>query len=125
MTEINQVYRCEICGNIVDVLHAGVDSLSCCGQPMQLLEEKISDPEKGEKHVPVIETTKTGILVKVGKIPHPMQEIHYIEWIEVIAGGKVYRRFLNPQDKPEAEFCIKEKEIVVREYCNMHGLWKK
>jgi superoxide reductase len=125
MTEINQVYRCEVCGNIVEVLHAGVDSLSCCGQPMLLMEEKTSDPEKGEKHVPVVEKTNSGILVNVGKIAHPMETAHYIEWIEVLSGGKSYKKFLNPGEKPQAEFMIKDKGIIVRAYCNMHGLWKK
>ena len=90
---------------------------------MELLKEKTEDVGL-EKHVPVIEKTKTGIKVKVGSVPHPMEEKHYIEWIEIIADGKVYRKFLKPGDKPEAEFCIQAKEILASEYCNIHGLWK-
>ena len=124
MTELLQVYRCNICGNIVEVLHTGIGTLVCCGQPMELLEEKKEDVGK-EKHVPVVERTETGVKVKVGLIPHPMEEKHYIEWIEIIANGKVLRKFLKPGDKPEAEFEIKEKRLVVKEYCNIHGLWIK
>jgi len=124
MTKLLQVYRCNICGNIIEVLHAGIGTLVCCGQPMELLEEKKEDVGK-EKHVPVVEKTETGIKVKVGSIPHPMEEKHYIEWIEVIANGKVLRKFLKPEDKPEAEFELKEKRLVVKEYCNIHGLWTK
>ncbi len=124
MTELLQVYRCNICGNIVEVLHTGIGTLVCCGQPMELLEEKKEDVGK-EKHVPVVERTETGVKVKIGSIPHPMEEKHYIEWIEVIANGNVLRKFLKPGDKPEAGFEIKEKRLVVKEYCNIHGLWIK
>ena len=123
MTEQNQVYKCNVCGNIVEILHAGVGGLVCCGQPMELLKEK-SEDEGQEKHVPVIEKTDMGIKVKVGSIPHPMEDNHHIEWIEVIADGKVYRKFLKPGEQPEAEFEIKSENVQVREYCNVHGLWK-
>lgn len=123
MTEQKQIYKCNICGNIVEVLYAGGGQLVCCGQPMELLKEKIEDVGK-EKHVPVIEKTETGIIVKVGSMPHPMEEKHYIEWIEIIADEASYRKFLKPTDKPEAEFCIKAEKIEAREYCNIHGLWK-
>lgn len=123
MTELKQVYKCNICGNIVEVLHTGVGELVCCGQPMELLKEKTEDVGQ-EKHVPVIEKTDKGVLVKVGSVPHPMEEEHHIEWIEIIADGGVYRRFLKPGDRPEAEFCIKADSIQAREYCNIHGLWK-
>ncbi len=123
MTKKEQVYRCNICGNIVEVLHAGIGQLTCCEQPMELLEEKTEDIGR-EKHVPVIEKVATMVKVKVGSIPHPMEEGHYIEWIELIADGKVYRAFLKPHDKPEAEFEITAKKIEAREYCNLHGLWK-
>ena len=122
MTEQRQIYRCNICGNIVEVLHTGAGELGCCGQPMELLKEKTAGEGK-EKHMPVIEKTETGIIVKVGSIPHPMEETHYIEWIEVIAGDEVYRKFLNPGDKPEAVFGIRAEEIEARAYCNIHGLW--
>ncbi len=123
MTEKLQVYRCSICGNIVEVLYPGKGQLVCCGQPMQLLEEKTEEEGK-EKHVPVIEKTEKGIKVKVGSVPHPMEENHYIEWIEVIADGKAYRKFLKPGDAPEAEFEIQPETLTVREYCSVHGLWK-
>lgn len=122
MTELRQIYKCNICGNIVEVLHTGVGQLVCCGQPMQLMEEKTEDVGL-EKHVPVIEKTKKGIKVNVGSIPHPMEEKHYIEWIEISFNGKTYKKFLKPGDKPEAEFEIKG-EVKAREYCNIHGLWK-
>jgi len=121
MTEKNQIYRCEICGNIIEVLHEGADALVCCGQPMNLLKAKDKDQGQ-EKHVPVVEKTDKGIKVKVGSIEHPMIEEHYIEWIEVISNNKVYRRFLKAGEKPEAEFCVNKVDLV-REYCNVHGLW--
>lgn len=123
MTQLKQIYRCNVCGNIVEVLHAGQGELVCCGQPMELLQEKTQDLGQ-EKHVPVIKKTEQGILIKVGLIPHPMEEAHYIEWIEIIADNKSYREFLKPGDKPEALFKIAAKEIVAREYCNLHGLWQ-
>jgi superoxide reductase len=123
MVAVNQVYKCNVCGNIVEVLHAGGGQLVCCGQPMELLAEKNKD-EGLEKHVPVIEKTDCGVRVKVGSVPHPMEEKHYIEWIEVIADGKVQRAHLKPGQKPEAEFCVKEEKLEAREYCNIHGLWK-
>lgn len=123
MTELKQVYKCEVCGNIVEVLHIGLGQLVCCGQPMKLLTEKTEDVGL-EKHVPVIETTESGVKVKVGSIPHPMEAKHFIEWIELIADGKVYRQFLKPSDEPEAEFQLKAEKIQARGYCNIHGLWE-
>ena len=123
MTERLQVYRCEVCGNIVEVLHAGQGELVCCKQPMTLLVEGSVDAAQ-EKHVPVVEKTATGIKVKVGSVPHPMEEKHYIEWIEVIADGRAYRQFLKPGDAPEAIFNIEAAQVTAREYCNLHGLWK-
>ena len=123
MTVQRQVYRCNVCGNIVEVLHAGKGELVCCGQPMELLQEKATDAGL-EKHVPVIEATDRGIKVKVGDVPHPMEEKHYIEWIEVITDGDGYRKFLTPRDKPEAEFEIRPRKVAAREYCSIHGLWK-
>jgi superoxide reductase len=117
-----EVYKCSICGNIVEVLHAGAGELVCCGQPMQLLTENTVDAAK-EKHVPVIEMGATSITVKVGSVTHPMEEKHYIEWIELIADGKVYRQFLKPGDKPEATFFITAKQVTAREFCNLHGHW--
>lgn len=118
-----QIYKCEVCGNMVEVLHVGGGELVCCGQPMKLMVENTVDASK-EKHVPVIEKTVKGILVKVGAIPHPMEDKHYIEWIEVLSNGKAYRKFLNPGEKPEAEFELPIEGTFAREYCNLHGLWK-
>jgi superoxide reductase len=123
MTAIAQVYKCKICGNIVEVLHTGIGTLVCCGQPMELLSEKASDVGL-EKHVPVVEKTAHVVKVKVGSVPHPMEEKHYIEWIQIIADGKYCRKFLKPGDAPEAEFDIKAENISAREFCNVHGLWK-
>ncbi|MCP4351872.1 MAG: desulfoferrodoxin [Desulfobacterales bacterium] len=123
MAEKLQVYKCEACGNIVEVLHSGAGELVCCGQPMKLLAENTVDAAK-EKHVPVLEKISGGVKVKVGSVPHPMEEKHYIEWIEVIADGKAYRQFLNPGEAPEATFNIEADNITVREYCNLHGHWK-
>jgi len=123
MTQRLQIYKCEVCGNIVEVLHEGVGELVCCGQPMKLLVANTVDAAK-EKHVPVIEKTATGVKVKIGSVPHPMEEKHYIEWIEIIADGKAYRQFLKPGDAPEAVFDIKATTIEAREHCNLHGLWK-
>ena len=123
MTEKKEVYMCNVCGNIVEVLHAGAGELVCCGQPMELKAEKVEE-EGDEKHVPVIEKTENGIKVKVGSEPHPMEEKHYIEWIQVIAGDVSYRKFLKPDEAPEAEFPLKDENVTAREYCNVHGLWK-
>jgi superoxide reductase len=123
MAEKLGIYKCEKCGNIVEVLHEGAGELVCCGAPMKLFKENTVDASK-EKHIPVIEKTDGGFKVKVGSIPHPMEEKHYIEWIEAIADGKAYRQFLKPGDAPEAFFKIDAVNITAREYCNMHGLWK-
>jgi len=123
MTERLEVYKCELCGNIVEVLHAGAGELVCCGQPMTCLTENTVDAAK-EKHVPVIEKVAGGVKVKVGSVAHPMEEKHYIEWIEILADGKAYRQFLNPGDAPEAVFLVEAAMITAREYCNLHGHWK-
>jgi len=123
MAERLQIYKCELCGNIVEVLHGGAGELVCCGQPMNLLTENTVDAAK-EKHVPVIEKIDGGFKVKVGDVPHPMEEKHYIEWIELIADGKSYIQFLNPGDTPEATFMIDAASVTAREFCNLHGLWK-
>ncbi len=123
MTKLLEIYKCNVCGNIVEVIHTGVGQLVCCGQPMELLKEKTADVGQ-EKHVPVIEKTGAKILVKVGAVPHPMEEKHYIEWVEVVADGRSYRKFLKPGEKPEAEFEVTAQKIEAREFCNVHGLWK-
>jgi superoxide reductase len=121
---VNQVYKCNICGNIVEVLNAGGGTLVCCGEDMQLLQEKTDDVGK-EKHVPLIEKIEQGFKVKIGDVEHPMEEAHYIQWIEIIVDGKSYKEFLKPGMKPEAEFYIKAGSITARAYCNIHGLWRK
>jgi len=123
MAQQHEVYKCDLCGNIVEVLHGGGGELVCCGQPMNLMVENTVDAAK-EKHVPVVEKTAQGIKVVVGSTLHPMEEKHYIEWVEVIADGKSYKQFLKPGDSPSAEFCVQAENIAVREYCNIHGLWK-
>lgn len=123
MAERLEVYKCEACGNIVEVLHGGGGELVCCGQPMERLVENTVDAAK-EKHVPVIEKIGGGVKVKVGDVAHPMEAEHYIEWIEVIADGKADRQFLNPGEAPEAEFKGAAENVTAREYCNLHGLWK-
>jgi superoxide reductase len=123
MTERLQVYKCGICGNIVEVMHAGAGELVCCGQAMAQVKENTVDAAK-EKHVPVVEKTADGFKVKVGSVAHPMEDKHWIEWVELIADGKVYRQYLKPGQAPEAVFCIKADTVSAREYCNLHGLWK-
>ncbi len=130
MTQLKQVYKCEVCGNVVEVLHVGNGQLVCCGQPMTLFQEKNQD-EGLEKHVPVIEELpanvcqgKDGVVVKVGEVAHPMEEKHYIEWIEITtADGKTGKKFLRPGDEPKAEFYTRKEVISARIYCNIHGLW--
>ncbi len=123
MTKLNEIYKCNVCGNIVQMVRSGPGQLVCCNQPMELQSEKTED-QGNEKHVPVIEKTESGFKVKVGSIPHPMEDDHHIEWIELIADGTSYRRFLKPGQPAEAEFCIKAEQVTAREFCNLHGLWK-
>ncbi|NHJ32932.1 MAG: desulfoferrodoxin [Asgard group archaeon] len=129
MADKLQIYKCEMCGNIVEVIHGGKGQLVCCGEPMILLEEQTAD-WKNEKHVPVVKEKKDdkgnvkGIKVVVGSTAHPMEEDHYIEWIEVIKDSKAYRKFLKPGDDPKAKFKMKADGVIAREYCNKHGLWK-
>ena len=123
MAERLEVYKCGICGNIVEVLHGGAGELVCCGQPMNQLVENTVDAAK-EKHVPVVEKVQGGVKVKVGEVAHPMEEKHWIEWVEVVVDGKAYRQFLNPGEAPEATFNVEGDQVTAREYCNLHGLWK-
>jgi len=129
MTQKKDIYKCEVCGNIVEVLHAGGGELVCCGKPMVLQKANYVDAAQ-EKHVPVIEKSDKGIIVKVGEVPHPMEAEHYIEWIEAtLASGEVFRKYLMPGDKPEMNVCVCNSEKCscdvdsAREYCNLHGLW--
>lgn len=123
MAQLNEVFKCNVCGNIVQVLHSSPAPLSCCNQKMALMAENTVDAAK-EKHVPVIEMGENGITVKVGSVAHPMEEKHYIEWVEILADGKSYRQFLQPGGKPEAFFPLKAAKVTAREYCNLHGHWK-
>ena len=125
LTEKLEVWKCDICGNIVEVLHAGVGQLVCCGQDMNLMEAKTKDAGN-EKHVPVVEIQKGGTIIRVGEIPHPMEDKHHIEWVELMVDDRVHRQFLTPGEKPEAVFDIdvSGKTFVVREFCNIHGLWE-
>lgn len=123
MPELLEIYKCAACGNIVEVVHAGGGELVCCGEPMKLFKENTVDAAK-EKHVPVIEKTADGYKVSVGSVLHPMEEKHWIEWIELIADGVVMRKQLAPGDAPVATFCTKAAKVTAREYCNLHGLWK-
>ena len=122
MPKLNEVYKCNLCGNIVEVVHGGAGALVCCNEKMALLVENTVDASK-EKHVPVIEIGAGSITVKIGSVPHPMEAAHYIEWIELLADGKIYRQQLQPGMAPEATFPVIAKQVAAREYCNLHGLW--
>ena len=123
MPEKLEVYKCDKCGNIVEVVNAGGGELVCCGEAMNLMKENTVDAAK-EKHVPVVEKTADGFKVKVGEVAHPMEEKHYIQWIELIVDGKAYMQFLNPGEAPEATFCVAGDTATAREYCTLHGVWK-
>lgn len=122
MAKMNEVYKCSVCGNIVEVVHAGPGALVCCNEPMGLMIENTVDAAK-EKHVPVIEVGTNSITVRIGSVPHPMEANHYTEWVELIADGTVYRQQLQPGQAPEATFPVIAKQVTAREYCNLHGLW--
>lgn len=130
---INQIYKCPVCGNMVEIIHVGGGTLICCGQNMELLQEKSQDQGTAssaeataakEKHVPIIEKTENGFKIKVGNIAHPMEESHYLEWIELLTGNRAYRHYLKPGDAPEAEFCVETANVSARTYCNLHDLWQ-
>lgn len=122
MEKLN-VFKCSVCGNMVEVLAVGGGTLTCCGEAMEQLEEKTQDAAT-EKHVPIIEATDKGIKVIVGSTAHPMEEQHFIQWIEAVRGETVCRAYLKPGQAPEAEFAMPEDGVSAREYCNVHGLWK-
>lgn len=123
MAERLQIFKCSICGNIVEVTHAGRGQLVCCGKPMDLQAENTVDAAK-EKHVPVVTKVDGGFKVTVGSAAHPMEEKHYIEWIELVAGEIAYMHFLKPGDTPEAVFLVDADQAYARAYCNLHGHWK-
>lgn len=116
------IYRCEVCTNVVWVIRGGEGDLVCCGQPMSLYEEKKVDAAK-ERHFPVIEKIPSGFKVRVGSVAHPMEKRHYVEWIELVADGSCYRQFLEPGDTPEVVFVIEAQQIAAHAYCNLHGFW--
>ena len=126
MTQPNQIYKCNVCGNIVEVLHAGAGELVCCDQPMKLQKAKTQDPKLSEKHVPVIDFEKD--IIRIGKVPHPMEEKHYIEWIEIIYRNEfISRKVLGSNQKPQINFKLKnldKTQLKVKAYCNLHGLWE-
>jgi len=122
-TERLQVYKCRVCGNMMEMIHAGAGTPVCCEQNMTLLKEGEIDAST-EKHVPVIKKIDGGYQVTVGQVAHPMEEKHYIEWIELLADGKAYRQFLKPGEPPTAVFMLKADGVIAREYCNLHGIWK-
>ena len=125
MTKRNEIYKCSVCGNMVSVIHEGAGTLVCCGQDMKLMSENTEDAAT-EKHVPVITKTETGVSVRIGEVDHPMEESHYIEWIELLTKNGSLFHFLEPGEEPVAEFCVDESAVIsAREYCNLHGLWKK
>ena len=122
MTQRSQVYKCSMCGNMVEMLHPGAGELVCCAMQMELFSANTVDAAK-EKHVPLVEKTLDGFKVTVGSVPHPMDDKHYIEWVELIVGDKLYRQFLNPGEPPEVVFCVTAPTALARAYCNLHGLW--
>ena len=123
MPEVLEIYKCDVCGNIVEMVHGGAGELVCCGEPMQRLDEQTADSAV-EKHVPAVEKIDGGFKVTVGSTLHPMTDEHWIEWIEIVADGQDYRQYLNPGDQPAAVFPIQAKSVTAREHCNKHGLWK-
>jgi superoxide reductase len=124
MGDLSDIYRCEVCGHIIEVLRSGVGQLVCCNQKMTKLESNSVDAA-AEKHVPVVEYVGNSIVVRVGSVEHPMTPEHYIMWIEILSGDKIERVILKPGDRPEAKFEVTGKNIVARAYCNLHGLWQK
>ncbi len=123
MTKRSELYKCEICGNIVEIMHEGMPALVCCNQKMKLLVENTTDAAT-EKHVPVIEKIEGGYKITIGEVEHPMTEDHYIEWIQLLTENEVYVKFLKPGEKPEAVFMTNAAKVTAREYCNLHGNWK-
>ena len=123
MTERYQIYKCDSCETIVEVLDGGTGTLACCDNPMALLVAK-NDDQGQEKHVPVIEKNSSDVNVKIGSIPHPMEADHYIEWIELAGEDNTHLKFLRPGDKPEANFTTTDEKVSSREFCSVHGLWQ-
>ena len=123
MAKLMEIYKCEICGNIIEVVHGGPGKLVCCNKEMKLFEEQTADSTT-EKHVPVMERTGDLVKVTVGSVPHPMADAHYVEWIEIVGDGRMQRKHLKPGEEPVALFLCRSENLVAREYCNVHGLWR-
>ena len=123
MAKSGDVYKCNVCGHVITVLHEGSGELVCCNQPMQEMKPNTEDAAE-EKHVPVIEEMDKGYVVKIGSAPHPMEDGHYIEWIELVIDGKGCYVYLKPGDEPKASFEGKGSDVSATAYCNLHGLWK-
>jgi superoxide reductase len=124
MTELNQIYKCEVCGNIVAVVHTGIGTLVCCDQPM-ISQVEHEEDQGFEKHLPSLSFEGDNLTVTIGETLHPMEEEHYIEWIEYIVENEVSRFYLKPKDEPKATFKMKDNiHYIVRAYCNIHGLWE-
>jgi len=119
----NQIFKCNICGNIVEAVHTGNGELVCCGEPMHEVTENTQEEVATEKHIPVVEKNGEIITVTVGSVKHPMDEEHHIEWVELISGPIVHRRYLNPGEKPKVTFILRAEEFTIRAHCNIHGLW--
>jgi superoxide reductase len=123
MAKKSEIYKCSVCGNIIEILHEGAGTLTCCEKEMIKMEEKTSE-EGNEKHKPILEKNDEGVAVKVSSIPHPMEDSHFIEWVEITTNKGTSKKFLKPGEKPEEKFPVGEEVIKVRSYCNLHGLWK-
>jgi superoxide reductase len=124
VVELNNIYKCNVCGNITQILHPGEEALVCCNQPMEKLTEQGGNEALAEMHVPIIKSMERGLQVTVGSTSHPTEQKHYIEWIELIADGRSYRKYLHPGEQAKVFFCVKAETISARTYCNIHGLWK-
>ena len=123
MTKRNEVYKCSVCGNIVEVLHPAGGTLVCCGKPMELMKENTMEASE-EKHIPVVEKVEGGYRVTVGSAPHPMTQEHHIEWIELETAEGTMRAFTKHCPQPVAFFSTAAKATSARAYCNLHGLWR-
>lgn len=125
MTEVRELYKCNICGNTVRVIARGDGDLVCCGEPMTKLTANTTDASQ-EKHVPVITKVEGGYKIAVGSVPHPMEEAHYITCIALLTeDGIIHDKNLNPGEKPEVIVKTNAKAVHACEYCNIHGLWEK
>ena len=122
--EKSQIYRCGVCGNMVEVVAVGGGTLVCCGQKMNQQEENTTDAAV-EKHVPVVEQSNGQVKVTIGSVIHPMLDTHFIQFIDVVTATRTLRQYLKPGEQPVATFNVDEPVLAVREYCNLHGLWAK